>query len=280
MAISRALYAILKQGEKMKYIVNTQGKVYEYKQVAYSVNAETKEEAERIALQRFHDDYIVADDEFCASASGVKMRVIAALAGLSVACILALIGFRSGTTRNPVTIRPDFASILYAAGIYLILLFKFKGVKNVLSMKEISESFKDWKDIVMALLMILLIASFIQLLFSQMKIGFKFLSFNMDLRLLALGLALIAYFSSGLLSLICFVLFCLLSRMSISGLSAVLGNVQGILFLTASLVGIVAFISSKSSLYQGILNVKAFFNNPAKKLRAQQAQGQDTPEAL
>ncbi|MDO4415760.1 MAG: hypothetical protein Q4C20_11850 [Erysipelotrichaceae bacterium] len=118
------------------------------------------------------------------------------------------------------------------------------------------------------MLMVVLIASFIQLLFGQMQVGFKFLSFNLDLRLLALGLALIAYFGSGLLSLICLVLLCLMSKISLSGLSTAFGSVQGILFLTASFIGVTAFISSKSSLYQGILNLKALISNPEKKLRA------------
>lgn len=252
----------------MKFIVNTKGKVYDYKQVAYSVNAETKEEAERIALERFNDEYVVADGDLSAKASDVNIRVIVALAALSVACILAFIGFRTGTAKNAAVVRPDLTSLLYGAGVYLILMFKFKGVKNFFSIKEISESFKDWKEIALSLLMVVLIASFIQLLFGQMQVGFKFLSFNLDLRLLALGLALIAYFGSGLLSLICLVLLCLMSKISLSGLSTAFGSVQGILFLTASFIGVTAFISSKSSLYQGILNLKALISNPEKKLRA------------
>ncbi|MDO4415759.1 MAG: hypothetical protein Q4C20_11845 [Erysipelotrichaceae bacterium] len=113
----------------MKFIVNTKGKVYDYKQVAYSVNAETKEEAERIALERFNDEYVVADGDLSAKASDVNIRVIVALAALSVACILAFIGFRTGTAKNAAVVRPDLTSLLYGAGVYLILMFKFKGVK-------------------------------------------------------------------------------------------------------------------------------------------------------
>lgn len=254
----------------MKYIVRTQGKVFDYKQTAYTVNAENKEEAERIAKERFAKEYILADEEPQAAASGVRFRILAGLVSLSIAAVISFIGFRTGTTRNPSVIRPDLTSLLYAAGIYVILLFKFRGVKNLMKADEWKEIFKSRESIAMAVLMIILIASFIQLMFSQMKIGFSFLSVNMDLRVLALGLALIAYFGSGILSLICLALLLILSKISISGLGAILGNLKGIIFLAAAAVGLFAYVSSQPYLYQAFMNAGTFIRNPAKELRKQQ----------
>lgn len=256
----------------MKYIVKTKGKVYDYKQIAYAVEAESREEAEQAARERFCADYIPADEVIEASASGVKIGTMAALVTLAAAAVLAFIGFKTGTTRSASVIRPDLMSLVYGAGVYLILFIKFKGFKNLLNMKWWAEVLKSWENIVLAVLMIILIASLIQLMFSQMKVGFSFLSFHMDMRVLALVLAAVAYFGSGILSLICLLLFLLLSKMSLSGLAAVLGNIRGFLYLGCALIGVITYMSTQPALYQSIMNVKAKISDPAKKLRKEQTE--------
>ncbi len=251
----------------MKYIVKTKGKVYDYKQIAYSINADSKEEAERIAQERFRKDYTVADNELSASASGVNISVLISLAALAVACVISFIGFRAGTAKNAAVIRPDFMSLLYGAGIYLILLCKFTGFKKMISPGFWKGMFSDWKEPVLALLLIIVIGSFIQLLFSQMQVGFKFLNFHADVRVLALILALVAYFGSGILSLICLGLLLLLSKASLSTMAAALGNVKGLIFLACAAAGIITYVSSQPGLYQSFLNVGAMIRNPEKQLR-------------
>ena len=58
----------------MKYIVKTQGKIYTYKHKAYSIEAESPEEAERIAREKFNKHYEVADNELKTAVSSVKYR--------------------------------------------------------------------------------------------------------------------------------------------------------------------------------------------------------------
>lgn len=250
----------------MKYIVKTEGKVYDWKQAAYAVEAQSESEAVKIAEERFAKEYIIAGDGLKTSARKVRASVLIALVTLSAAAVISLIGFRTAA-RNPVTIRPDMMSLLYGALVYLILLVKFKGAKNLLKADTWKEMTGRWENIVLAGLVIVLFASVIQLMFSEMKVGVSFLSVNLDLRVLALGLALIAYFTNGGLSIICFVLFFLLSKASISGLIPVLSNVKGMVFLACAFIGIISYLSAQPALYQSFLNVKALVNNPAKKLR-------------
>lgn len=244
----------------MKYIVKAQGKVLDYKQTAYEINADSREEAENIARERFGKEYISADQEIRTSASGIRWNMLVAIIALSAAVLIALIGFRSGKN----VIRPDLTSIMYAAGVYVILLFKVKGLKNLLNIKDWVTAFTSWESIAMAVLMILWIASFIQLMFSNVPV-FKLFSFSMDMRMIALVLALIAYFGSGILSLICLALFFLLSRMSFATLASMLGTVKGFIYLGSSLIGILAYLSARPFLYELLMKMGNLFSDPLKK---------------
>ncbi|MBE6108940.1 MAG: hypothetical protein E7194_00815 [Erysipelotrichaceae bacterium] len=253
----------------MKYIVRTEGKVLDYRQTAYTVNTQSREEAERIAEERFRKEYIVPDDSLRANAAGVRYQTWIALFALGAAAVLSLIGFKTGSGKNAAVIRPDLLSLLYGAAVYVILLMKARGAKNLLDLNEWKEAFASYESFALSALMIILIASIIQLMFSQMKVGFSFLSFHMDFRMIALALALIAYFGSGLLSLISLALFLILSRFSISALTGILSDVKGILFLVFASVGIIAYLGTSPAYHKGMMRLKALFHNPAKQLRKQ-----------
>ncbi len=228
-----------------------------------------REEAERIAEERFRKEYIVPDDSLRADAAGVRYQTWIALIALGAAAVLSLIGFKTGSGKNAAVIRPDLLSLLYGAAVYVILLMKARGVKNLLDWNEWKEAFANYESFALAALMIILIASFIQLLFSQMKVGFSFLSFHMDFRMIALALALIAYFGSGLLSLISLALLLILSKASISALTGILSDMKGILFLFFAAVGIIAYLAASPAYHRGMMHLKALFHNPARQLRKQ-----------
>ena len=109
------------------------------------------------------------------------------MAALIIADVLALIGFRSESFMNNQVIRPDLQSVLYGACIYLVLLFKMKGLTN---------TFKDWVDIVLALLMSILFGSFLQLLVAKMPFAGFFSRVKLDIRIFVLALAVIAWLGS------------------------------------------------------------------------------------
>ena len=75
----------------MKYIVKTQGKIYTYKHKAYAIEADSPEEAERIASEKFNKQYAVADNELKTSVSSVKYRTYIAIAFLSAAAASSLL---------------------------------------------------------------------------------------------------------------------------------------------------------------------------------------------
>ena len=234
----------------MKYIVKTQGKIYTYKHKAYSIEAESPEEAERIAYEKFNKEFAVVDNDLKVAGSSVKYRTYIALAALAISVVLALIGFKSPQMLGAQTIRPDLKSCLYGVIIYLLLIFKIKGITN---------SFRNITDIILAVLMSLAIGSLLQLLVAKMPFAGFFDLIHLDIRIAVLALAVIAWLGSGILSLICAAIFVGLISYSVSHLGPVLMNFMGILYLVCTAVGIVAYLSSLPALYQGFMDLKAKF---------------------
>lgn len=234
----------------MKYIVKTQGKIYTYKHKAYSIEAESPEEAERIASEKFNKQYAVADNELKTSVSSVKYRTYIAIAFLSAAVLLALIGFKSPQMVGSQTIRPDLKSCIYGVIIYLLMLFKMKGLTN---------TFRNWMDLVLAVLMSLVIGSLLQILVAKVPFANVFSLIKLDVRIVVLILAVIGMLGSGLLSLICLGVFVLLMIYSISHLGPVMMNFRGILYLVCTVIGITAYITSLPSFYQGFMDIRSLF---------------------
>ena len=173
------------------------------------------------------------------------------MAALIIADVLALIGFRSESFMNNQVIRPDLQSVLYGACIYLVLLFKMKGLTN---------TFKDWVDIVLAFLMSILFGSFLQLLVAKMPFAGFFSMVKLDIRIFVLALAVIAWLGSGILSLICLAAIGSLIFYSITHLGPVMLNVKGILYMAASLISIAAYVYALPAFRQGIMELKAIFS--------------------
>lgn len=236
----------------MKFNVQTQGTVLARRQKVYKIEADSREEAEREARTRFEKEFTVAEGT-SVSAKGSQITICnyIAMAALIIADVLALIGFRSESFMNNQVIRPDLQSVLYGAGIYLVLLFKMKGLTN---------TFKDWVDIVLALLMSILFGSFLQLLVAKMPFAGFFSMVKLDIRIFVLALAVIAWLGSGILSLICLAAIGSLIFYSITHLGPVMLNVKGILYMAASLIGIAAYVYALPAFRQGIMELKAIFS--------------------
>lgn len=169
----------------MKFNIQTQGTVLARRQKVYKIEAASRQEAEKEARARFEKEYNVAEgSSISAKGSQITVCNYIAMAALLIADILALIGFRSESFMNNQVIRPDLQSVLYGAGIYLVLMFKMKGLAN---------TFKDWIDIVLALLMSVLFGSFLQLLVAKMPFAGFFSMVHLDIRIAVLVLAVIAW---------------------------------------------------------------------------------------
>lgn len=236
----------------MKFNVQTQGTVLARRQKVYKIEAASRQEAEKEARARFEKEYNVAEgSSISAKGSQITVCNYIAMAALLIADILALIGFRSESFMNNQVIRPDLQSVLYGAGIYLVLMFEMKGLAN---------TFKDWIDIVLALLMSVLFGSFLQLLVAKMPFAGFFSMVHLDIRIAVLVLAVIAWLGSGILSLICLAMIGSLIFYSITHLGPVMLNIRGILYMAASVIGIAAYVYALPAFRQGIMELKAVFS--------------------
>ena len=231
----------------MKYIVKAHGKVIEKKSIAYAIEADTREEAEQKALEKFNKAYDVSNNELSVSSTSVEMMSWVSLVALAIAVLISLIGFRSKAFLNNQTIRPDLRSCLYGIGMYLVLLFKMKGIKN---------AFRNWMDVVLGILMSLLLGSLLQILIAKVPFSSFFSLIKVDIRLFVLGLAVIAMMGTSLLGLICTLIIIGLMAYSISHLGPVMMNVKGMIYLVCALVGTIAYFGSIPVLYQTVMDIK------------------------
>ena len=161
--------------------------------------------------------------------------------------IISIIGFKAGTTRHPVTIRPDIRSCIYAAALYFAMLFKLKGIKD---------TFKSWIDIAQAILVIIVIASLIRIMFSNVSVPVPFFKIKIDITTLMVCLVVIAWISNGLTNLVVLGLLIVLMRYSAGNAGEILSGFKGWLFIGCTVIGIITYVSQLPGFYQLISSVK------------------------
>ncbi len=231
----------------MKYIVKARGSVIQKKSIAYAIEADSREEAEQKAKEKFNKAYEVSDNQLTVSGTSVNILSYVSLAALAIAVLIALIGFKAEGILKDKVIRPDLRSCLYGLGMYLVLLFKMKGIKT---------AFRSWIDIVLGILMSLVLGSLLQIMIAKVPFSGFFNLIKVDIRLVVLIIALIGMMGSSLLSLICLLIIAGLMTWSISHLTPVLMNFKGILYLACALTGTIAYLASIPVLYQAFMNLK------------------------
>ena len=106
----------------MKYIVKARGSVIQKKSIAYAIEADSREEAEQKAKEKFNKAYEVSDNQLTVSGTSVNILSYVSLAALAIAVLIALIGFKSEGILKDKVIRPDLKSCLYGLGMYLVLI--------------------------------------------------------------------------------------------------------------------------------------------------------------
>ena len=174
------------------------------------------------------------------------------MAALIIADVLALIGFRSESFMNNQVIRPDLQSVLYGACIYLVLLFKMKGLTNNLQrLGRYRPGPSDEHSV-----------RFFPAAACRKNAVCRFLlkgqTGHPHFRPGA-GCHCLARFS-GILSLICLAAIGSLIFYSITHLGPVMLNVKGILYMAASLISIAAYVYALPAFRQGIMELKAIFS--------------------
>lgn len=230
-----------------KYIVKTQGQVCNIQDKAYEVVARNKNEAESIAKGMFIEEYPVIDAQVNTKASGISFATAVAIISLIVAIAPTFIRWANG--HNLISLRPTMLSCVYAIALYAGYLVRFKGIPNM---------FRSWTDIVFCPLLVLLFSSFVQALFSTTALKFLGFTLPFDSKTLLLVSVLLSWLGFRFMSVICTIVIFILSIGNLLGLDAAMGSIFGPIYIIASFIGLVSYMSTEPAFHEGMIS---FGNN-------------------
>ena len=230
-----------------KYIVKTQGRVFDVQDKAYEVVARNKNEAETIAKNMFIEEYPVIDAQINTKASGISFATAIAIVTLIAAILPTFIRWVNG--HDVISLRPTMLSCLYAIALYSGYLVRFKGIPNM---------FHSWTDAVFCPLLVLLFSSFVQALFSTTTLKFFGFTLPFDSKTLLMVSVLLSWLGFRFMSVVCTVVLFLLSIGNLLGLDAAMGSIFGPIYIICSFIGLVSYMSTEPAFHQGVLS---FGNN-------------------
>lgn len=244
---------------KSDYYVKTHGIVLEHKEQDYVIYALNKEEAELQAKQMFGNDYTVINDsvELQTKKQNTLLYVISVFC-LLVSVILAYVQWSVESSflwfdRSEIyVIAPNLETTIYAIVFYSAFFVRFKGMESV---------FKSVKDIIVAILIILVFASmFTIVLGSQTFLG-GIITIS-PRTLIFIGLFL-SWGGMKLVSSGCYILFAIFTIENITNVSEAMGTIWGPMYILLAYVGIAIYISSDYSLRNSLSSMLNFSKKAA-----------------
>ncbi len=205
----------------MKYLVNAKGEITKLHNEVYVVSADSKEEAQEIATNRFREEHNSINETVQIRAFGSRKRnALLAVLFMSVAVIISFIPFDKsfgifGWTwwTEKISLQDGgIIPIIFGIVVYSVFIIRLKGIE------ELTQSFAD---IVLCVLSILLFASLFNLaLNGEAVLG---LSDSTMYLLLILG-AFFSVVKEKLAAVICVFIVMLASLGNIIGYSDAMGN--------------------------------------------------------
>lgn len=223
-----------------KYIVKTQGKVFDIQDKAYEIVAQNKNEAEAIAKDRFIEEYPVIDQHLHAKASPISLPTYISIIALIIAILPTFIRWANG--HDIISLRPSFMSCVYALLLYAGYIVRFKGVVNM---------FQSWTDLIFCPLLVLLFSSFIQALFTTTTLHFFMWELPIDSKTLLLLSVALSWLGFRFMSVVCAMLLFILSVGNLFGLDAAMGSIFGPIYVIASFIGLASYMSTEPAFYEG-----------------------------
>lgn len=226
----------------MRYIVRTRGEIIDSHEKVYSVNAKNKGEAELLARRRFSDDFAVYNNSIQSSASRVSFQLWFSMIAMLAAVLLSFLEWKTG--HKTVSLKPTFLSCLYAAGLYLAYVVRFRGMKNM---------FNTWTDNVFLFLMILLFSSIIQIVFVTNSVKFLFWEIPAGATTILFITVLLSWLGLKLMSVVGALFIICLAIGNISLVSSAMGNVFGTVYLLCAVASLLLYAASDPYFRLGML---------------------------
>ena len=236
----------------MEYITKVCGEVVDNKCKTYAVNANTEDEAIKIAKQNFQDDYltngnvIVYEKPFAR-----KKRSIIALVAMAIPILLSLISWKHG--HNTISISPNLISCFFGVLIYSAFVIRFKGIQRTVN---------SVYDILFAIVSAIMISTFVRIILINKEISLfgGLIELPVNTTIVLIVAVILSWVGLKVMSLTClgFVIFWALSN--IVGLSETMGTLWGSIFIISSFLGVIMYASVEPAFMDSKKAIHSFAN--------------------
>lgn len=217
----------------MEYIVKVCGEVVNSQYKAYSVVADSSEDAKKIARQNFRDEFFSNGNVVVIEQPLVrKTRSIFAIVAMLIPILLSFIEWKYN--HKTFSISPDLISCMFGVIIYSAFVIRFKGIKRTVESKY---------DILFTIVSTLLLSTFIKALLFEQQISLLFFKVPVNTNVILIIAVIMSWLGLKIVSLSCIGILVILALGNIVGLNNAMGPLWGTVYVLSSFLGVIMYAS-------------------------------------
>ncbi len=236
----------------MEYIIKVCGEVIDNQYKAYAIKANSESEAKMIAKQNFQEEFATNGNIMVVEKPFIrKKRAIYAIVTMIIPILLSFINWKHN--HSTISISPDLISTIFGVAIYSAFFIRFKGIRRTVESKY---------DIIFAILMTILLSSFIKILLCKQEFSIlRFFHFSIDTNVVLVVAVILSWLGLKLVSVGCMGVVIVLALGNITSLNAAMGSLWGTVFVITSFLGILLYASVEPA----FADAKKYFYHFTKK---------------
>ena len=226
----------------MQYVIRVSGDVANKQNKAYVIDAHSEEDAQKIAIQNFSDEFSTSGDIVYSKPDRRTYKSIIAFIFMLIPILLSLINWKN--RHDTISISPDYISTLYGVLIYAAFIVRFKGVQRTVS---------SWIDILFCVFNILLFATFIKTILVTKTINILGLTeINISTNVLLPVAIVLSWLGLKVISLVCMAVITIIALFNITALNVAMGSIFGPLYVICSFIGIMMYLSVEPAFIESV----------------------------
>lgn len=228
----------------MKYSVVVDSDIINRERSIYQVDADSKDSAKALITDKLSSDYRTNVHVVAVEKSTRIIRIILSYFFLCVAVLLSVVNWENG--HEFISIKPNLISCIFAIGIYVIFIARFKEIKFEVGFV--------W-DIIFIPLIILLLSSFVRLMLVNHYIS-VFGLFTIPIRAEYLLYLTVVLFLVGVkkISFLSLLVICFLALSNITAVSIAMKG-MGPVYAISAFMGLLLYFSIEPSVQEIFLNI-------------------------
>lgn len=226
----------------MQYVIKVSGDVANKQNKAYVVNSKSEEEAKKIAMQNFCDEFSVDVEMVDVKLDRRTRKAVLAFVFMLIPILLSFIKWKNG--HDTISISPDYISTLYGVLIYAAFVVRFKGILRTVS---------SWIDILFCIFNVLLFASFVKTILVTKTINILGLAeISISTNILLPVAIILSWLGLKIVSLTCMAFITIMALFNITSLNIAMGTLFGPLYIICSFIGIMLYLSVEPAFIESI----------------------------